>query len=91
MSVEKVSIVGLSNTQVLAALYNAARPQGFGFMQYTPEAMTAEEAQVILGGSADHYFDYLKGRVMKVDLSDEDFNPASYDSDNGGGYGWCRH
>ena len=32
------------------------------------------------------YFDYLKGRVMKLDLtSDDEFDPWGYDRDNGRG------
>jgi hypothetical protein len=31
------------------------------------------------------YFDYLRGRVMKVDLSKDAFDPWLYDRDNGAG------
>lgn len=68
---------------VLAALYNASRPLGMGALHYTPEPMTAEEAAALLEKYT--YFDYLQGRVMKVDLSKDDFNPALYDRDNGPG------
>ena len=72
-----VSIKGLSKPDVLAALYNRARPQGMGFIHYTPEDMTKEQAD---------YFDYVRGRVMKVDLSsDEEFDERLYDRDNGFG------
>lgn len=45
-----ISIAGLDKAAVLAALYNAARPQGLGFLQYDPTPMTKDEAQKILGG-----------------------------------------
>ena len=82
-----VSIEGLDKGAVLAALYNAARAQGMGFFQYTPKPMTAAEARVILEGQT--VFDYLNGRVLKVDLSEERtkgaFDPRLYDRDNGPG------
>lgn len=85
-----VSTKGLNKADVVAALYNAARPQGLGFMQYDPKPMTREEAEELLkhesipDGRVSIYFDYLKGRVLKVDLSsDDEFNPAMYDRGNG--------
>lgn len=80
-----VSIAGLDKANVLAALYNASRPLGMGFMHYNPSPMTCEEAQAILDGGTT-YFDYLNGRVMKLDLgSDSEIDPWLYDRDNGQG------
>lgn len=89
-----VNISGLSKAAVLAALYNASKPQGMGFKQFDPTPMGEEEAQSLLvpgnslytGKEQDIYFDYLKGRVMKVDLtSDTEFDQWGYDRDNGQG------
>lgn len=82
---EKISIEGLDKAAVLAALYNASRPQGMGFLQYDPTPMTKEDAQKLLDSYPQANFDYLQGRVMKVDLSGNDFSPFSYDRDNGSG------
>lgn len=77
-----ITIKGLSKAAVLAALYNAARPLGMGFMHYDPTPMVEAEAQKYL--AAGTYFDYLKGRVMKVDLAKDDaFDEQWYDRDNG--------
>ena len=65
------------------ALYNAARPQGMGFLHYTPEPMTHEEATQLLEEKT--YFDYVKGRVMKMDLAGDVLDPTLYDRDNGYG------
>lgn len=79
-----VSIKGISKGKVLAALYNNSHPLGLGILQYDPKPMTEEEGENLLKQST--YFDYLKGRVMKVDLSDDDaFNECLYDRDNGEG------
>lgn len=78
-----INISGLNKAAVLAALYNAARPLGMGFMHYDPKPMTTEEAAEILKKMT--YFDYLKGRVMKVELGKDEFDERWYDRDNGVG------
>ena len=45
--------------------------------------MTKEQAEEIL--KTGYSFDYLKGRVMKVDLDKNEFESRSYDRDNGEG------
>lgn len=78
-----ISLKGLDKAKVLAALFNGARAQGMGFMQYDNKSMTREQAAKILERTA--YFDYLQGRVMKVDLRGDEFDPYLYDRDNGEG------
>lgn len=80
----EISLAGLDKAAVLAALYNNARPQGMGFLHYDPTPMSIEEAKTILE-SSHGYFDYLKGRVMKVNLTEETLDPWLYDRDNGEG------
>lgn len=80
-----VSIKGLSKAEVLATLYNHSQPLGLGILQYTPENMTQREAQVILDQQGHFSFDYLKGRVMKVDIRSDKFDERLYDRDNGPG------
>lgn len=83
--VEK-GVVDISNkdkAEVLAALYNASHPHGMGFLQYNPEPMTVEEAKILLDRCT--YFDYLNGRVMKVNLEGDIVNVSLYNVDNGEG------
>jgi hypothetical protein len=85
-----VNIEGLDRAAVLAALYNAARPQGLGFLHYDPKPMTVEEAREILNKHAregEIYVDYLYGRVMKVRISEKEdcIDPRLYDRDHGKG------
>ncbi len=78
-----MDISGLSKPKILAALYNASQPLGMGFIQYDPKPMTEKEAQELL---KDHNnFDYLKGRVMKIDLSSDELETFLYNRDNGQG------
>jgi len=81
-----ISIKG-RKAAALAALYNRSKPLGMGHLHYKPEPMTEEEAQKLIddGGSGRIYFDYLHGRVMKVDLSGDELDPWLYDRDNGVG------
>ena len=76
-----MDIKGLDKAAILACLYNASKPQGMGFLHYTPEGMTVEEARELLKGQT--YFDYLKGRVMKIDLAKDDLETWLYNRDNG--------
>jgi hypothetical protein len=77
-----INIKGLNKAKVLAALYNASKPLGLGILQYDPKDMSEKEAAELL--KEQSYFDYLKGRVMKVDLSsDKEFDERLYDRDNG--------
>ncbi|MEG2786428.1 MAG: hypothetical protein RR942_01315 [Romboutsia sp.] len=79
-----INIKGLSKAEVLKELYNNSRPQGLGFLNFIPQDMTIEEAREIL--EQQTYFDYLNGRIMKIDLSSDDsFEEWLYDRDNGVG------
>lgn len=82
--------------RLVAALYNNSQPLGMGMLHFTPEDMTTAQAQEIIddmvairrshGETRDvFYFDYLKGRVMKVgnDRKDGEMDGRLYDRDNG--------
>lgn len=79
-----INIKGLNKAEVLAALYNASKVQGMGFLQATGRPMTVEDAEYLLLMNTD--FDYLYGKVMKINLSsDECFEERLYDRDVGEG------
>ena len=77
-----MDISKLDRATVLAALYNHARSQGMVFLHHDPDPMTVEQAQKILA-TGQTYFDYVKGRVMKVDLSKDFLDTQLYDRNNG--------
>lgn len=81
-----INISNKSKAKVLAALYNASKPQGLGMLHYTPNKMSEQEAEELL--KENTYFDYLKGRVMKINLSGDNLDPRLYDRDNGNGAAW---
>lgn len=83
---DDIDIKGLDHAAVLAALYNAARAQGLGMLRFKPEPMTISQARDELkaaGKRGQPYFDYLHGRVMKVQIHGDSLNPRCYDRDNG--------
>lgn len=78
-----INIKGIDKAELLVELYNRSRQQGFGMLQRARN-LTVEDAREMLKEST--YFDYLYGKVMKVDLSnDEELNEFLYDRDNGQG------
>jgi len=79
-----ISLRGKNKAHVLASLYNASKPQGLGFLNYTPGRMTVKNAQKYIDTNG-LTFDYLQGRVLKIDLSGDEFDPWLYDRDNGQG------
>ncbi|SCD60896.1 hypothetical protein GA0115253_101136 [Streptomyces sp. Termitarium-T10T-6] len=83
-----VDIAGLDPAAVLAALYNASQQQGLGLLNpHGREPMTVETAAHVLAATPHRYFDYLNGRVMKVDLNGTRIDVGLYDRDNGDGAG----
>ena len=72
--------------------------QGMGVLQAKPGDMAVAEAQELLNGKVEgdymgaalqrnnnRYFDYLHGRVMKVEINGETLSPWLYDRDIGQG------
>lgn len=81
-----IDIGGLDKAEVLAALFNASKQQGVGFMDLSGASpMTVEDARRYTSREGSQYYDYLRGRVMKVDLSKDELQTGLYDRDNGQG------
>ena len=79
-----VDIKGLDKARVLKALYDHSHVQGSGFLQAVPDGVvTVEHCAGLLAKYS--YFDYLHGRVLKVDLSGDEFDERLYDRDCGEG------
>lgn len=76
-----MDIKNYDKAEILAALYNASQPLGLGILHYEPQDMTVEEARGLLDKTT--WFDYLKGRVMKIDLSKDELYTGGYNRDNG--------
>lgn len=84
-----INIAGVCKAKILAALHNASKSQGLGVLHDTGKQLSEEAAQFLLDQKANNVqplaFDYLRGRVLKVDLTSDDLDPRLYDRDNGEG------
>ncbi len=80
------SIKGINKAVLLAALFNASKQLGLGFLDLRGAVpMSEEEAAAELAANPSMYFDYLRGRVMKVTLLGDKMETALYNRDNGPG------
>jgi len=78
-----INIKGLDKADVLVELYNNSHQQGLVVLQET-RVLTHDEAEKLVKETG--YFDYLYGKILKLDLSsDEEFSEFLYDRDNGEG------
>lgn len=79
-----IDIKGIDKAELLAGLYNASRQKGMGFLHSRGgRDMTKEQAEEeIKAAQPELYFDYLHGRVMKVQLSGDTLSPWGFDRDN---------
>lgn len=79
-----IDIKGLDKADVLRVLYNRAQTQGMGFLQYVPGDLAKEKAaEIVKAGHTS--FDYLAGRVLKVNIAGDTLDEWAYDRDNGQG------
>ncbi|MCX6864785.1 MAG: hypothetical protein NTV46_00960 [Verrucomicrobia bacterium] len=86
---EPIDISKLDKAEVLAALYNASRMQGISFLANTYKGATdaawAQREIDARGDGQNLYFDYLNGRVMKINLGRDLLEVRLFDRDNGEG------
>ena len=100
MSEGEIDVSDIDPAELLAGLYNRSRPLGMGVLQAKDGDMSSEQARELLGGKVEgdymgeslhrddsehRYFDYLHGRVMKVEINGETLRTALYDRDMGAG------
>jgi hypothetical protein len=77
-----MKVLKKDQAKVLATLYNASKPLGTGWLNADmTHVMTEHEALSLLEYTT--YFDYVRGRVMKLDFSKDDVDTWLYNRDNG--------
>jgi hypothetical protein len=78
-----IDISNIDKATLLAALFNNSKPLGLGF--FAPNhniEMTKEQAKTYID-AGQTYFDYLNGRVMKVNIAGDTLDSWGYDRNNG--------
>ena len=88
-SMAMVNIKGLDKAEVLWALWKSSRMQGMSFLGFLATGeLTLEQAEKeveerlnasAVCGERRCYFDYLNGRVLKVDISQDEFDSRLYE------------
>ncbi len=97
----EIDVSDINPAELLAGLYNRSfvNPGGMGVLQAKPGDMTIEQAQSLLdgevegdymgvartGSTGNRYFDYLHGRVMKVEINGKTLRTFLFDRDMGNG------
>ena len=86
----KICIGEMERASVLAALWNASKQQGMGLFDKLggrEMKMTRADAADLLDRQGENpYFDYLRGRVMKIGFDGPYLTRVNmYDRDNGEG------
>lgn len=79
----RIDISKKDKAAVLKALYDYAKPRGWRRLFNRPINITIEQARELIDITMN--FDYVGGRVIKVDISGDSFNPWAYDRNNGEG------
>lgn len=66
-----IDLTGVDLVDLVKAAYDLSVPQGMGVIHFTPEALTDEEASVLLSRESGSRsvalsLDYVKGRAVKL-------------------------
>ncbi len=81
IGLNEIDISNLDKAKVLQALYKGAKPQGLGYLHYKLGPLKYDDAKRLLEKKRN--YDYLSGRVLKIDLSGNTLNTRLYNRDNG--------
>lgn len=90
----KIDISGAEKWKVFQLLFNASKQQGMGLCDpHGVEPLSGSEARLYIKNTLSNgerlCFDYVLGRVMKVDISGDTLDSSLYDRDNGEGAAAC--
>lgn len=80
-ALNKIDISKLDKAKVLQVLYKRASHQGFGYVVDTVDSLSYEQAQKLLKFTTK--FEYLGGRLLKIDLAENTLDTFFYNQSNG--------
>lgn len=82
-----VNIKGINKAQVLCALWRHSHAQGMSALNERPLTLSEAEAMILDRDERrlNLNFDYVNGRVIKCDITGDEFDPWLYDRDCGHG------
>lgn len=80
-----INIKGLDKAEVILALWNGSHTQGMSIIGVETFHPTISDAREWIEHNPSMDFNYLNGRVIKCDISQDEFDPRLYDRDCGDG------
>lgn len=80
----RLDINGLDKVTLLRALYDRAQAQGCSHLSLEPGPLSSDEARRLFEANGGA-FSFIKGRLLKVDLSGTEIDVSAYDRNNGWG------
>lgn len=81
-----VDITGLNKAEVLKALWDGSKAQGMSFLSLIDEMtleIAEEQIEENININGEIYIDYCCGKVIKCNLTFDEFGPWYYDRYNG--------
>ena len=83
MESQLIDISKKDKAAVFTALYNHARPKGLAFLCFDHGPIEVSKAREYLEKAS--WFETVNGRLLRIDLSSDTFDPSLYDQVNGEG------
>ena len=84
-----LDIKGIEKSILLHQLWRFSQAQGMSFLNIPKEPVNKETFEKTIkereSKGENLYFDYLMGKVIKCDITGDEFSPYLYDRDNGKG------
>lgn len=84
-----IDIKGIEKGVLLHQLWRFSQAQGISYLGLPIKPVNEDTFREIIkmyqDEGRDLYFDYLMGKVMKIDISADEMDPWLYDRDNGVG------
>ena len=73
----KIRVPDEKFTKLVQTIYDLSKPQGMGFLHFTAEPMTDEQAEAIVKSASKStgsalYLDYVPGRACKMSVHRDD-------------------
>jgi hypothetical protein len=73
---ERIDITDVNLVELVKKVYELSVPQGMGFLHFTPEPLTDEEAATLIDPKYGIRMDYVKGRGCKFFAKYKDGRPS---------------
>ena len=60
-----IDVTSVETSELVRAAYDLSRPQGMGFLHFTPDPLSDAEVEELVQPDGTTYLDYVRGRACK--------------------------